>query len=511
MWAATTFDSWIVATPASGSGPGSLGVGVAANDGVSRFGYFSVEGRRVLVRQSGAGTNAPPTFERQGLGPAGQTFPLGADPRGISGDGRYVAFTATVARLPSGATVQRVFLRDRVAGITFDVSGAPGGPPDDPAISHVVLGVSDADLAAVLGGTGLTTDGRFLYFAPIPEPGTPPGACYLFDVTTASSFALPAGIGGSGYQCPSMSLNGRFFAARDDTGKLVRLHDRATQQTVSVVLPGLASQDIVLSVYASRTGRYIVATVAQVDLSCSPIFCFRYAMILDRSTGQTARGPAHPGQSVHLVAEGAAATVGAAVDGVRTAAIPLAIHGVAHRVRADRSADRSGGAAAAAARAGEQFSFDCGWAVNGGKQIVFQSLLHLAPGDVYAGTPDMHVYTRSSGLVTRVSTGIDGNTFPIRVSTISQNGRYLLGLTTSAWTINADSGVTDVVVLDLGVLASSSGGGRAPPPTCSRRSLARSSSSPGTRPHKASPRPTRSKPAAAPVRATWRSSKPATR
>ncbi len=79
-WAATTFDSWIAATPASGSGPGSLGVSVAANDGVSRFGYFSVEGRRVLVRQSGADTNAPPTFERQGLGSAGQTFPLGAYP-----------------------------------------------------------------------------------------------------------------------------------------------------------------------------------------------------------------------------------------------------------------------------------------------------------------------------------------------------------------------------------------------------------------------------------------------
>ncbi len=372
-----------------------------------------------------------------------------------------MAFTATVARLPSGATVQRVFLRDRVAGVTFDVSGAPGGPPDDPAITHVVLGTSDADLAVGLGGVGLTTDGRFLYFAPIPEPGTPPGACYLFDVTTASSFALPAGIGGSGYQCPSMSLNGRFFAARDDTGKLVRLHDRATQQTVSVVLPGLASQDIVLSVYASPTGRYIVADVAQLDSTCGPIFCFRYAMILDRSTGQTARGPAHPGTSnlagmarLQLLEQlwtefelpryhsrfTASLTGCELIDRQTRQVVPLP------RLR----------------ELGTQFSFDCGRAVNGGQQILFESLLHLAPGEVHAQTPDMHVYTRSSGLVTRLSTGIDGNTFPLRVSTISQNGRYLLGATTSAWMINA-TGVTDVVVLDLGVLASSSGGGLSAP------------------------------------------------
>ena len=159
-WATTVADSWISLSQPAGTGPATVMATLAANPGVSRFGWAAIEGRRILVRQSGPRTTAPPEVEQPGVPPGGVTFPEGTFARGISADGRFVAFDGGVASSQSG-TITRVYLRDRLTGTTIDVSAAPGGPVNDPSRSHSSdTGVLGPDYSVSIGaGASLSEDG----------------------------------------------------------------------------------------------------------------------------------------------------------------------------------------------------------------------------------------------------------------------------------------------------------------------------------------------------------------
>lgn len=67
-------------------------------------------------------------MERVSLSPAGEQLAVRSASPSISGDGRFVAFT--VAASPSPLSPARaIFLRDRTAGTTTEISRAPGGGP----------------------------------------------------------------------------------------------------------------------------------------------------------------------------------------------------------------------------------------------------------------------------------------------------------------------------------------------------------------------------------------------
>jgi hypothetical protein len=92
-----------------------------------------------------------------------------------------------------------------------------------------------------------------------------------------------------------------------------------------------------------------------------------------------------------------------------------------------------------------------GLAVNAGQQIVFSTLRDLAPGDTYQGTSDAHIYTRSTGVVSRIGARPNGDTYPVGFLTATPDGRYLLGQTATSQHTYSDLDVTNVVVFDLGV------------------------------------------------------------
>ncbi|MFO1038669.1 MAG: hypothetical protein U1E45_17665 [Geminicoccaceae bacterium] len=103
-----------------------------------------------LAAGTSASSSAKDITRRMSVGPFGveaDAASLGCC-NGISGDGRYLAFTSTATNLvPNGAT--GVFVRDRMSGMTKNVSlGIDGKSPDGPT-----------------QGASISVDGRFVLFS----------------------------------------------------------------------------------------------------------------------------------------------------------------------------------------------------------------------------------------------------------------------------------------------------------------------------------------------------------
>ena len=444
-WATTVADSWVSLSAPAGTGPATVAVNLGPNPGVSRFGWASIEGRRILVRQAGPRASAPPEFELPGVPPGGVTFPHGTYADGISADGRFVLFRGGIGRSQGGDVITRVFLRDRLTGATIDVSGAPGGPPDDSSLRHDTPGVVSPDLGVATGyGSSLSEDGRFVYFRPF---ATPPAVleCYVFDRLAGASTRLPTDLGRGTDFCPSMSLTGRFFSGVLPNSKTVRIYDLTTQQTASFTFPGIPAADTILGVFTSRSARYVVVRVDGYLPGCMVASCREYTVALDRLTGATGQVSDGSYYQVPLLRL-------RLLDPLWTEfGLPRHHSRFNDSLTVCELIDRQ-------IQQRTPFpqlpytnsSFSCGLAVNNGQQILFNTGLDFSPGDIYQGSPDLHVYTRATGAVSRLGTRLNGETYFVQPYVVSQNGRYLLGLPTSDPYPSNQSRV-EVVVLDLGV------------------------------------------------------------
>jgi hypothetical protein len=443
-WAYETGDPWLTASAGVGNGPAQISMTVASNPGAARSGYAALGGRRILVRQPGRLATAAPQFDLAGIGPTGQAFPTETYARGLSDDGRYVAFANEVRRLPSGASILRVYLRDRFSGTTIDVSHAPGGPADDPEISHDIHGSASEEGQFLFGGKGLTSDGRFLSFETHSTSSVT--GCYVFDRVAGATTRMPDL--GSIFQCPSMSRNGRYFTGVVPDSQTVRVHDRSTLQTVSFTFPGLAARDRLANAYSSLSGRYVTARVG----SCNSVPCQEYGAVLDRTTGATARTASVPDLSYTLIGELLSRLVepvwmdfGLPRFSVRTPLAPAECDLIDRQTRQVTALPEL--------QALQGGPGNCrGFAVNGAQQIVFSTLRDLpVPGGTYQGISYDYVYTRATGVVSRLGPRPDGEAYPVFILAATPNGRYLLGQSRFRAGRPAAAEVTSVVVFDLGV------------------------------------------------------------
>jgi hypothetical protein len=458
-WVPTSFDSWVTVPSAPVAGPGTVTVTIGANPGVARFGYVAVEGRRVLIRQPGALTTTPPSFEHVSLSPDGSVFTDGAGAGGISADGRFVAFTGSMQpRLPSGDSLVRVYLRDRASGITTDVSNAPGGPADITMQRHSLHGVGSHE-GAVLGGWGnvISPDGRFVYFSAYDLRTSTVAGCFVFDRDSGQSNALPTGLGFSSFGCPAMNATGRFFAGalftvNNTVLTTVVFYDRVTQQRTEFTFPGLGQADKIQSIVPSVNGRLLIAHILT---GCQFSQCFsQYSVILDRTTGATARTAV-----VDRTANGDRLMFRLRAQLLDQVGMEFGLP--RFHTRLDEAftgcqmVDRQTGQRMAmpGLRAAQAFEFECGVAVNSGRQILFSTTMSFSPGDLYADTPDLHVYTIADGSISRIGTGADGVRYPTGVTAVSQNGRYVMGQSREPHV--GTPFVYRVVVFDLGVGADS--------------------------------------------------------
>ena len=451
-WAATVADPWVASSLPFGSGPATVSITAAPNPGISRFGYLSFEGRRILLRQPGVLASTPPQFEKVDIAPDGSAFGRGSGVAAISGDGRYVAFTGSIGSSPSG-DISRVYLRDRSTGQTVDVSRAPGGPLDDPTASHAFPGIHSPEfMVRLVAGAILSIDGRYVIFTKLYSiPGD--AECFLYDRDTGTSSQLPTALGNGGFGCPSMSASGRFFAGIGGglgvPTQTVALFDRTTRHTATFQFPGIPSQDTLSAVIPSISGRYLLGRVTAYP--CNVFSCAEddYVILFDRQTGLTARtdtvkrfnGALHVRMRQQLVAP------------------------VWSEFGLNRYSSRNDQSLAACELLDHQtgqvqplpllstFSpggVDCGIAVNNGQQVVFGSAADLSPGDVYESL-DMHLYTIATGAASRLSTRANGDADQTSASAVSQNGRYLLAQTITGSYYGAPNTIVGWAVLDLGV------------------------------------------------------------
>ena len=458
-WVPTSFDSWVTAPSAPATGPGTVTLTMGANTGVARFGYIAIEGRRVLIRQPGALTTTPPSIEHVSLSPDGSVFTDGGFAGGISADGRLVAFTGSMQpRLPSGDSLVRVYLRDRASGTTTDVSNAPGGPSDITMQRHSLHGVGSHE-GAVLEGWGnvISTDGRFVYFSAYDLRTSTVAGCFVFDRDSGQSNALPTGLGFSSFGCPAMNATGRFFAGALFTVNNTVLttavfYDRVTQQRTEFTFPGLGQTDKIQSIVPSVNGRLLIAHILT---GCQIGGCFsQYSVILDRTTGATARTAV-----ADRTANGDRLMFRLRAQLLDQAWMEFGLP--RFHTRLDQAftgcemVDRQTGQRMAlpGLRAAQAFEFTCGNAVNNGRQIVFLTTMSFSPGDLYADTLDLHVYTIADGSISRIGTGADGVRYPTGVTAVSQNGRYVMGQSPEPHV--GTPFVYRVIVFDLGVGADS--------------------------------------------------------
>ena len=87
-WGTTLADAWVSLSAVTGTGPATVMVALAANPGVSRFGWGSIEGRRFLVTPGGTARQRTARLQLPGVPPGGVTFPRGTYAADISADGR---------------------------------------------------------------------------------------------------------------------------------------------------------------------------------------------------------------------------------------------------------------------------------------------------------------------------------------------------------------------------------------------------------------------------------------
>jgi Tol biopolymer transport system component len=461
-WGAIGFDSWVTVPSSPATGPGTVTVTVGANTGIARFGYIAIEGRRVLIRQPGAQSTTPPSWEHVSLAPDGSLFTYFAVPGGISADGRFVAFYASNVRTPNGYSLTRIYLRDRASGITTEISSALGGPADITNQQHTLLGVGSHESAVVdgvgaVGGGGnqISTDSRFVYFTTMDAvSGEFSRACYVFDRDSGRSSQLPSGLNFFSLGCPLMNATGRFFAGvlgtvNNTVFNRVVFYDRVIQERTEFTFPGLAPGDVVQGVVPSVSGRYLIA---QILTGCAFIAqcSSQYSVILDRTTGATAR----------TVVSNRTENGDRAARRLRAQLLDQAWmeFGLPRfHTRHDEAftgcevVDRQTGQRTAlpGLRAAQEFAFECGVAVNNGRQVLFSTVFEFSPGDIYGASPDLHVYTIATGNVTRLGTGPDGLSYVVSFPIVSQNARYVLGQARDPQVGNTF--VRRAVVFDLGV------------------------------------------------------------
>jgi Tol biopolymer transport system component len=196
------------------------------------------------------------------------------EPNYISADGRWVAYTqSTSSPLPNDTNGQRdVYLVDRESGITTIASTSPGGG---------ALGDADSEVS------GLSADGRYVLFLSYSSnfPGTrAPGSNILdlffkdmqtgdlrqVNINASGQRVGPPQEAGPGFARPTLSANGRFvvFATTgsntgaDSNGlQDTLLWDRDTAALVRISLPdggGQAAGGRSGAGMASSDGRYVV-------------------------------------------------------------------------------------------------------------------------------------------------------------------------------------------------------------------------------------------------------------
>lgn len=208
---------------------------------------------------------------------SGEPADGGSSAPSLSRDGRYVAFHSAANNLVRGATLEQVYVRDRVTGITRRVSEPASGEPG--------------------GGGGfapaISDDGRYIAFLStardlISEPPPPcetlaacPVHVYVRDLvmneTTLVSGAHNGGYADGGTFPPSMiqparptiSAEGRYVAFHSEATDLVPgdtngrtdvfVHDRRTRRTELVSISGSGTQGDEDSFGSSSGGRYVSA------------------------------------------------------------------------------------------------------------------------------------------------------------------------------------------------------------------------------------------------------------
>ena len=214
---------------------------------------------------------------------------------GISGDGRFVAFSsnATVLVGGDGNAVTDVFVRDRLNGQTERVSVDPGG----------------MELTGFSNNPAISANGRFAAFVTVnpvvPEDGNNHFDVYIRDRLAAETERVSVGSGGiegnGSSRKPSLSADGRFIAFVSAATNLVAgdandaldvfVHDRltATTQRVSVRTNGAEADGVSDEPEISGDGRFVVFQSDATNLVDGDTNAVRDIFVHDRQTGVTTR------------------------------------------------------------------------------------------------------------------------------------------------------------------------------------------------------------------------------
>jgi Tol biopolymer transport system component len=339
----------------------------------------------------------------------------------LSDDGRYVAFESHSSNLVPGDAngVTDVFCRDRLTGMTEQVSVGPGGVPGN----------------SLSQGASLSADGRFVAFWSLASN------LVLGDTNSTSDVFVRDRVNGStervsvdsaGVQAtdqslfPSISADGRYVAFMSSADNLVPgdtngaddifVHDRLSGMTerVSVDSAGVQSNDFSDTSSISADGRFVAFSSLGSNLDPADLNNDFDAFVHDRQSGMT------------------------------------------EQVSVD-----SAGLGANSFAADPAISDD-------GRFVLFQSSAdNLVPGDTN-GTMDTFLRDRQAGTTERVSIGpggLEGN-FGGGRGSISADGRYVGYPSFSSNLVPGDTnGLTDVFVRDLQAgtttrVSVSSGGGQ---------------------------------------------------
>ena len=270
---------------------------------------------------------------------------------------------------------------------------------NNPAHRHDTAGASSPDGSVVTGwGSSLSEDGRFVYFRPYVDGATDLG-CYVFTSGRCLDGASHDLARGNPF-CPSMSVTGRFFSGVLPNSKTVRIYDLTTQQTASFTFPGIPAADTILSVFTSRSARYVVVRVSEYVPGCTVASCRAYTAALDRLTGATARTLSSPSDNQFVLLRLRL------LDPLWTEfGVPRYHSQFNDSLTSCELIDRQTQQRTPFPQSPYTNSaFSCGLAANNGQQILFSTGLDFSPGDLYRDSPDLHVYTRATGAVSRLGT-----------------------------------------------------------------------------------------------------------
>jgi len=181
---------------------------------------------------------------------------------GISGDGRYVAFSSFASNLVPGDTNgipgdsysgSDVFVRDRAAGTTERVNVSTSGDQAN--------GESTS--------ASISADGRFVAFVSwasnlAPGDDRAESDIFVHDRQTHTTERVPARPGDAGYNEPRISADGRFVVFRFSSATAgvcgILLRDRQTAQTVVVATSVHSWECTVAGPSVSADGRYVSFT-----------------------------------------------------------------------------------------------------------------------------------------------------------------------------------------------------------------------------------------------------------